>query len=424
MSRAIVITILSIFTCIAVYLGVLLNRNSEAAKKLKADYFTVNQIKYGLLSGNNWTYQVNRIIADKIDSFNIDKSNRRVLRKQIEALLGRMIDETEKVLHEKKSNLKDRIRYRVINTLIDLDEVRAKIPQYSAALVDELSKSKHKEKIKVMLKKKITGILDAANQDTLGEKALMIKRYDRISITDFNIFVAERTEEIASRQKKLGYGVIGVLVATLLFWLIIFRIKRFYALTFLFSVLISFTALFIGVSLPMIEIDARISELNLQILSAHIVFYEQVIFYQAKSILDVIEILLTNGRADTILVGCLIFIFSVLFPVMKLVSTTIYLFRKKPSGMFIHYMAFKSGKWSMADVMVIAIFMAYVGFQSILDNQLEDITVHNDTVNVITTNRTNLQTGFIVFVAFVLFNLILAEILKKITRNRKAIVSD
>jgi hypothetical protein len=70
----------------------------------------------------------------------------------------------------------------------------------------------------------------------------------------------------------------------------------------------------------------------------------------------------------------------------------------------------------MADVMVIAIFMAYVGFQRILDDQLEDITVHNDTLNLITTNKTNLQTGFIIFVSFALFNLFLAEILKYITR--------
>ena len=81
-------------------------------------------------------------------------------------------------------------------------------------------------------------------------------------------------------------------------------------------------------------------------------------------------------------------------------------------------MAFNSGKWSMADVMVIAIFMAYVGFASILDNQLADIEAHTDTVNVVTTNRTNLQTGFLVFVSFTLFNLILAEILKKIGRIR------
>jgi hypothetical protein len=80
-------------------------------------------------------------------------------------------------------------------------------------------------------------------------------------------------------------------------------------------------------------------------------------------------------------------------------------------------MAFKSGKWSMADVMVVAIFMAYVGFQGILNNQLQDINMQNETLNLISTNRSNLQTGFLIFVSFVIFNLILAEFLKKVTQK-------
>jgi hypothetical protein len=38
-------------------------------------------------------------------------------------------------------------------------------------------------------------------------------------------------------------------------------------------------------------------------------------------------------------------------------------------------------------------------------------------VNLMTTNRSNLQIGFLVFVSFVLFNLFLAVILKRVTRD-------
>lgn len=183
------------------------------------------------------------------------------------------------------------------------------------------------------------------------------------------------------------------------------------------SVVISCITLYIGISLPMIEIDARIATLDLKMLSSHILFKDQVIFFQTKSILDVVHILISNGKADTIFVGCLIFLFSVLFPVMKLISASIYLFIKEKSNKFIKYMAFKSGKWSMADVMVVAIFMAYVGFQGILNNQLQDINMQNETLNLISTNRSNLQTGFLIFVSFVIFNLILAEFLKKVTQK-------
>jgi hypothetical protein len=74
--------------------------------------------------------------------------------------------------------------------------------------------------------------------------------------------------------------------------------------------------------------------------------------------------------------------------------------------------------------MVVAIFMSYVGFHGILDNQLEDITVHSEAINIITTNRTNIQPGFLIFVSFVIFTLILAEILKRITKEDRVSEKD
>lgn len=69
----------------------------------------------------------------------------------------------------------------------------------------------------------------------------------------------------------------------------------------------------------------------------------------------------------------------------------------------------------MADVYVIAVFMAYIGFQGILDNQLSNLNMETESLVSISTNKTSLQPGFIIFIAFVLFSLILSTILKKIT---------
>jgi hypothetical protein len=418
LNTIVVILVLSSLTISAALLGWQLHMNSKKDRVLKLDFFTINQIKYGLLSGENWTYQVNRILEAKIDSFQFEPENKKVLTRQIGDILHRLFDEADKVLHKKRNKLSDKIKYSVINSFVNVDDFRKEIPRFSRAIVDELDKSKNKEKIKQMLKTKVAGILDATKQDTLGEQHTILAKYNFKTKESFNRQIKVFTEEIKSEQQKFGYLLIGVLLLTLGLWFYMIRFIYLQATGFLFSVLISFISLFIGVSLPMIEIDARIGTLDLKLLASHITFYDQVIFFQAKSILDVIHILITNGGADTIFVGFLILLFSVLFPVTKLICTTIYLYIRERSNAFIRYMAFNSGKWSMADVMVVAIFMAYVGFQSILDNQLADITVHNDTVNIVTTNRTNLQTGFIIFVAFVLFNLTLAEILKRITKQK------
>ena len=73
----------------------------------------------------------------------------------------------------------------------------------------------------------------------------------------------------------------------------------------------------------------------------------------------------------------------------------------------------------MADVYVIAIFMAYIGFQGILDNQLSNLDMDTESLVSISTNKTSLQPGFIIFIGFVLFSLSLSTILKKITAREK-----
>jgi hypothetical protein len=414
--KTIVVLILSGFTLMCAWLGYELHDNYREDKRLKGDYFTVNQIKYGLLSGNNWAYQLNNIIAAKIDSFKVTGENKRVLRKQVEAVLHRMLDEANVMLHRKREKLGERIRFALISTFVNVEDFRSEVPRFASAIVDELARSQHKSNLKKMIKEKVSGFLESTNQDSTGIRERMLKIYNMPSLSDFNAHIERRVDEIRVQQRLRGFVMTGILLLILLTWIYIVRTKELYAVSFLISVIASFTALFIGVSLPMIEIDARISELDVKLLSSSIVFYDQVIFYQAKSILDVIRILVTHGHADTVFVGVLILLFSVLFPLTKLICTTVYLFSDKRTGKFVRYMAFNSAKWSMADVMVIAIFMAYVGFKSILDNQLADITMQTDTINVLTTNKTNLQTGFMVFVAFTLFNLMLGEILKRITR--------
>ena len=68
----------------------------------------------------------------------------------------------------------------------------------------------------------------------------------------------------------------------------------------------------------------------------------------------------------------------------------------------------------MADVTVVAIFMAYVGFRGIVNNQLQNLNVTSGSLESIATNASSLQPGFVVFTTFVLYGLILSEILKRI----------
>jgi hypothetical protein len=151
-------------------------------------------------------------------------------------------------------------------------------------------------------------------------------------------------------------------------------------------------------------------------------FEEQMIFYQSKSILDVVWLLLESKPLDSLVVGVLILAFSVLLPSLKLISFIVFLMSKKAQKWFVmRWIAFYSGKWSMADVMVVAIFMSYVAFDGIIHNQLRHINKDTETVKALATNNTALQAGFIVFVAYVIYSMLLSEMLKwKIRKSQNS----
>jgi hypothetical protein len=204
-------------------------------------------------------------------------------------------------------------------------------------------------------------------------------------------------------------------------WYLLRKQRHLYVAFYILSIAIALVFLVVGLTTAMIDIDARINSLDFQLLGETVSFKNQVIFFQSKSILDVVRILIATGKYDSIFVGILILAFSILFPVAKLLSTGISLLsqRKWAKNKVIHYFAFQSGKWSMADVTVVAIFMAYIGFNGILRSQMGYLNVHSDAFTSIATNQTSLQPGYIIFVTFVLFGLTLSQILKMIMENSK-----
>ena len=155
-----------------------------------------------------------------------------------------------------------------------------------------------------------------------------------------------------------------------------------------------------------------------------IAFTDQVLYFQTKSIFDVVRILAETGAADMLLVAVLLTLFSIIFPAIKLISSYFYYFdvRRARASAWIRFFALRSGKWSMADVLVIAIFMAYIGFDGLVASQLGTLApvgAVSSTVGgpvggtLLTTNGTALEPGFYLFLAFVLASLMLSAVLER-----------
>jgi len=175
--------------------------------------------------------------------------------------------------------------------------------------------------------------------------------------------------------------------------------------------------LVLGIFLPMIDIDARIGSMEFKLMEETISFKDQVLYYKSKSIIEMAKIMLTKDDLKVIGVGILVVLFSVIFPLLKLISSTLVLFKKElANNKIIDFLVFKSGKWSMADVMVVAIFMSYIGFSGIVSSQLDQLENVSKGLEILTTNNSELQNGFYFFLGFVILSIGISQVIA----NRKS----
>lgn len=134
---------------------------------------------------------------------------------------------------------------------------------------------------------------------------------------------------------------------------------------------VSVVFLVLGVATPILEIGAYKDMLNIPIkfnfggkdydwspqFDGRMYF-----FYNIKSIMGVITLLFENGN---IVVGGCILLFSVIMPVTKLACTFIVIFSNRyKKNRVLNFVVQYLGKWSMADVFVVSIFLGYLSFQN------------------------------------------------------------
>ncbi len=403
----------------AVWCGCNIQTLSKERAVMKKDYSELNNIQHGLLSVDAWKDNLLDIINTQISQFDFTEKQEDTLRVELNKILNSLVTKAVTMVNKKQTTFKGKITKFAVNNFIEVDEVRSKVPEFTNTIIKEIKKPQSKERLKYLAQDKVKEFA-AVTHDSISnglDLVLLLAKYDAADIPEFNKKVGLEIDDLQEQIYLKTFAMIACLSFMLVLWLVFRNKKILYTPLFIMSVLLALVVLAVGLLAPMIEIDARIKELNFELIGKHLIFNDQVIFYQSKSILDVVHILITEGKADAVLVGVLILIFSVLFPITKLLCTEIYLLgneKWKKNGL-IRFFAFKSGKWSMADVMVVAIFMAYIGFKGILDNQMRHLNMKTKSLATIATNETSLQPGFILFIAYVIFGLILAVILKKIT---------
>lgn len=400
--------------------------NSMTNQQDKNDYAELNHIKYGLLNVNEWKRQVIVILDEEINRLSLSIKNERALRKQIEILLTTLINEIDKrIKRENSGTIVGCLKQAFINTFINMEDIKKGTPQYANAIIIELTQSKTRDQIKSLLNKQLE---QYSNQtfhklDTSKIDNVLL----RIGTADIESAKIKLHKTISIRHDRIVKESIGlILLSVILFaWFGLSR-QPLSPSRYVLLIVTLLLLLTVGVTTPAIDLEAKISKMSFMLMGYPVSFENQIFYFQSKSILDVFWIMITHADIQMKFVGILLITFSIIFPLFKIISSMGYYFnyRGARENPIIKFFVLKSGKWSMADVMVVAIFMAYIGFNGIIDNQFVKLSSSAPELELFTTNGTVLQPGYYLFLTYTLLALFLTEFLIRKTYATTKSVDD
>ncbi len=392
---------------------------------VKYDYGEINEVKYGLFNLDLWKEKLFTVIESEIGEFDFSEKDYASLKKQIEAFLydaysryfesGEIVDMLMESNDDGKVSLNKMFmalfRENIENAIVQMD-FKSKIPLLSEQLMSELKKKT--PEIKKQLSARVSDMLFADQYKQMTDRRSVIyEKYGMDSLEESNTAIAARLEVLEKESRDLIYLILGCLFAGLI-TLLLARHYLSFNLTMSLLTAISTVFLILGVLLPMIDLDARLTEVNFRIMDQDIAFGEQVVYFQSKSIVEVTQTLLEGRTFDLKVVGVLILLFSIILPFSKMLLSTVYLYIKKARRhKWIEVIIFYMGKWSMADVFTVAIFMAYIGFYGLISAQLSDISTRGTDSVIETINYSKLSPGIIFFVVYCLLSVIISSIIHR-----------
>jgi len=411
------VIITTLLLAIAIVLTVQVILMAKQHQEVKIDLSEINHIRYGMLNVDEWAEQLAYILTEKINEFEVTPENREQLETSVSNVLYTLIDEVEKLMVERTSGQFSGIKKWIAGFALDVEQLRDSVPSFAYTVVNELDKPETKASLQNYLNEKLDEFTASTyNRDHMELLNDLLLKYNCDGRDACKVLLNEKLDE---KQGAINLRVMVLLGIVLLAFLINLIPKgKLNQAQSILLILSSLCLLLGGIITPMIELEARIDLLIFQLLGEEVVFRNNILFFQSKSITDMVRILMTDGSVQMISVGVLIFTFSIVFPTVKLICSYLYSLNidKLKENKVILFFVIKSGKWSMADVMVIAIFMAYIGFNGIVGSQMDNLSRSTKSIKILTTNGTHLSGGFYLFLGFCLASLFLSS---AITRKSK-----
>ena len=379
---------------------------------LRMEQAEIGHVRYGILNADRWVEQILPVLNSKIDALDLTAQNRASLRPMVEKALYRLLDQVKAQMLPKPSpdaaagNFAAQANAMIANMMIT--NLKPRVPEFAGVVLAELGKPENKQAVKTYLASVLTdGAKNTFSPVDMTWYSAILKQNGCADAATCRQVLGQRIGEADDQIARWCMIALGATALAFLLLLAGKRVPRWFdVLVLLFFCLALLAG---GILSPMIEVEARISQLTFTFFGQPLSFPEQVLYFQSKSVLEVFRTLIEIGQPEMWIVGMLVLMFSVVFPALKILTLTVCL--PRPDWLrkyrIVRFFALESSKWSMADVMALAIFMSFVAFNGVISNAVSTLQGPGREL-VIPTDSSKLLPGFYLFIGFVLASLFLS----------------
>ena len=413
-----------------IWVAVQFTRLERSRSEIRQDLATVQDVQLGLFNVDEWQDALATAFVEEVHQFELNTAQIDTIKPKIEELMHDLIRDLER--NYRKENSKDilgKVKIASSEALGIFEEMHRSVPDFADRVVSFIDDPEQKELLREYVLKtldkgveqtfsetdysNVDGVLDKWNIPEGSRRSRMATGVDHMETT------------LAARSQEMRWIVWSSL---LLFLLTVVALFVFVQGHFDFKLAVMTTAIWlvVGVSMPLLLIDARIDSFDFQFIGHPVTFKNQVLFYQSKSISDVVQLLMLHGQdVATKFAGFGVLLFSVVLPMAKLMS----IFAWRHGASWTHsragkFLLFQSSKWAMADVMVVAIFLSHLGFNGVMDDQIGRFEDTQGPFSILSTGMSSMLPGFFAFFGFALISMFLSARLNTLSQKDEVSCGD
>ena len=385
----------------------------DRRRDLRTDLAELEHVRYGLLSADQWRNLIGPILNAQVDKLDL-KGQTKNLRPMVEHSLNTLLDNIgTQMSAPKPANTKAPAGLAAPPMLVNMiiKSLRPHIPEYTNVVLAELAKPENQKAFKESVRSVMTeAVKNTFSSTDMSTWSAILSRYGCSAGADCEETLRNRIRE-ADAQLNKDYLIV---LASAALGFLLLAVGRGALSRSAVVVLMLFCIVMLvgGVLSPMMEVEVRITKLDATLLGSPIEFREQSLYYRSKTVLEVSKALIEMHRPAMSFVAVLVVLFSVVFPALKMLALSASLIRPSllRNSRIVRLLALELSKWSMADVMVLAIFMSFVAFNGVIESGMGGMRSEPAIRElVIPTNASTILPGYYLFIGFCVGSIYLSK---------------